>query len=144
MNGAWAELLRQLMAADLVSGADEDRLLRAHWLTYYNPQSRQWKGSRSVKDEFDLRKYKGRRKELLDSCIAIPKGSVRPASVSAMRTSRIARFFSIVQRKSQDPEGSSRVGSAKLGRVGVIAPFLPLLLAAREHWPNDPEKYLAS
>ena len=63
VNGAWAEILRQLMAAGLVSGADEDRLLRAHWLTHYNPQSRQWKGSRSVKDKFDLREHKGRREK---------------------------------------------------------------------------------
>ena len=66
VNGAWAEILRQLMAAGLVSSADEDRLLRAHWLTYYNPQSRLWKGSKSIKEEFALRRYEGKHKNILE------------------------------------------------------------------------------
>ncbi|MDE0555718.1 MAG: HNH endonuclease family protein, partial [Candidatus Poribacteria bacterium] len=32
--------------------------------------------------------------------------------------------------------------SEKLVRIGVIAPFLPLLLAVRERWPNDGRRYL--
>ena len=35
VNDAWGEILRQLMAAGLVLSADEDRLLRAHWLTHH-------------------------------------------------------------------------------------------------------------
>ena len=57
VNEAWAEILRQLMAADLESSADEDRLLRAHWLTHYDPQPRLWQGSRSIKERFALRKH---------------------------------------------------------------------------------------
>ena len=40
VNSAWAEILRQLMSAGLVSSDDEDRLLRSHWLAYHNPQLR--------------------------------------------------------------------------------------------------------
>ena len=65
VNSAWAEMLRQLMAADLVSSADEDRLLRAHWLTRYNPQPREWEGCKSIKGRFARRQYKGRSKALL-------------------------------------------------------------------------------
>ncbi len=142
VNGAWAEILRQLMAAGLVSGADEDRLLRAHWLTHYNPQSRQWRGSRSIKDEFDLRKYKGRREDLLDSLHRYTEG-LRASCVcfcDAYQPNRADSFQSF----NGSPKTRMEVveWSAKLGRVGVIAPFLPLLLAVREHWPNDPIKYL--
>ena len=41
VNEAWAEILRQLMAAGLVSSADEDRLLRTHWLTHYKERRAQ-------------------------------------------------------------------------------------------------------
>lgn len=142
VNGAWAEILRQLMAAGLVSGVDEDRLLRAHWLTHYNPQSRQWKGSRSVKDEFDLRKHKGRPNDLLDSLHRYTEG-LRASCIcfcDAYQPSRPDSFQSYggnLKTRNEVVEWS-----AKLGRVGVIVPFLPLLLAVRERWPNDPRKYL--
>lgn len=142
VNDTWAKMLRQLMAADLVSGVDEDRLLRAHWLTHYNPQSRQWKGSRSVKDEFDLREYKERRKDLLDRLHRYTE-RLRASCIcfcDAYQPSHPDSFRSFVGK----PKSRTAVieWSAKLARVGVIAPFLPLLLAVRERWPNDPEKYL--
>ena len=142
VNGAWAEILRQLMAAGLVSGADEDRLLRAHWLTHYNPQSRQWRGSRSVKDEFDIRKHKGKRKDLLDSLHRYTEG-LRSSCISfcdAYQPSRPDSFQSFDGKPKTRREVVE--WSAKLGRVGVVAPFLPLLLAVRERWPNSPGKYL--
>lgn len=142
VNGAWAQILSQLMAAGLTSGADEDRLLRAHWLTHYNPQPKQWKGSRSIRDEFDLRKHKERPKELLDSLHRYTEG---------LRTSCIC-FCDAYQPNHPDsfqsfdgnPQRRREVidWSAKLRRVGYIVSFLPLLLAARERWPNDPKKYL--
>ena len=142
VNGAWAEILRQLMAAGLVSGADEDRLLRAHWLTHYNPQSRQWKGSRSVKDEFDLRKHRERREELLDSLHRYTEG-LRASCIcfcDAYQPGRPDSFQSFDGKPKTRREVVE--WSAKLGRVGVIAPFLPILLAVRARWPNDPRKYL--
>ena len=142
VNAAWAEILRQLMGAGLVSGADEDRLLRAHWLSHYNSQSRQWKGSRSVKDQFDLRKHKDRRKELLNSLYRYTSG-LRASSIcfcDAFQPVRPDSFKSF----NGNPKVRLEVveWSDKLRRVGVIAPFLPILLAVRERWPNDPTKYL--
>ena len=60
-----AEILRQLMASGLEASADEDRLLRAHWLTHYDPQPRQWQGSKSIKDRFALRDHRQDKKRLL-------------------------------------------------------------------------------
>ena len=142
VNGAWGEILRQLMAAGLVSSADEDRLLRAHWLTHYNPQPRQWERSKSVKGEFDLRRYRGQHAILLDRLHGYTEG-LRASCISfcdAYEPHRPDAFESF----KVNPRIRTQVieWSAKLGRVGVIAPFLPLMLAVRESWPADPNKYL--
>ena len=144
VNAAWSKILRRLMVADLISSADEDRLLRAHWLTYHDPQSRRWQGSRSVKDEFNLRKYKDReqRATLLDRLHTYTQG-LRVSSLSfcdayaPYRSDAFASFDVNSKTRAQVKEWS-----AKLGRVRVLVPFLPILLAVRERWPEEPNKYL--
>ncbi len=142
VNGAWAEILRQLMAADLFSSTDEDRLLRAHWLAHYNPQPRQWEGSRSVKGEFDLLKSSGQHKDLLTRLTEYTEG-LRASCISycdAYQPNRPDAFASFKNR----PRLRLQVmeWSAKLVRIGVVATFLPLLIAVRERWPEEPGKYL--
>ena len=143
VNEAWGEILRRLMAAGLVSSANEDQLLRAHWLTHYNPQSRLWKGSRSIKEEFDQRQYKSRHEELLSRLHSYTEG-LRASSVSFCdvfephRPDAFESFKTDIRSHAQVIEWS-----AKLQRINVIAPFLPLLIAVRERWPDDPRKYLA-
>lgn len=142
VNDAWADILRRLMAASLTSNADEDRLLRAHWLTHYNPVSQQWQGSKSVKDNFGLREYQERQSDLLDELHRYTQG---------LRES-CPGFCDIYHPLRHDAFGSfkempnTRVQvikwSEKLRRVGVLAPFLPLLLAGRVRWPEDPSRYL--
>ena len=46
VNQAWAGILKQLMAANLGSPANENQLLRANWLMEYDPQPRNWQGSK--------------------------------------------------------------------------------------------------
>ena len=142
VNNAWADILRRLMAANLTSSADEDRLLRAHWLTRYNPVAQQWQGSKSVKDKFGLREYQRRQSNLLDELHGYTQG-LRESCPS---------FCDIYQPLRHDAFGSFKENpnarvqvikwSEKLRRVGVLAPFLPLLLAMRERWPEDPDRYL--
>ena len=142
VNGAWAEILHQLMSANLVSSEDENRLLRAHWLTHYNPRSRQWDGSKSIKQEFALRKYKDDHETLLsdlhtyaeslrESCIGFCDAYLpnRPDAFSSFKGNPMAR--------SQVMDWSS-----KLKRTAFVASFLPLLMAVRLGWPEDPSKYL--
>lgn len=38
--------------------------------------------------------------------------------------------------------GNLRHRNSKLTRVGVSRPFLPLLMATRQRWPSEPEKYI--
>ena len=142
VNGAWAEILKQLMAANLVSSDDEDRLLRAHWLTHYNPQSRQWRRISSVKAEFDLRKYQDQHDDLLGRLHSYTEG-LRASCISFCDAHSPNRTDAFASLKAKPNVRAQVIGwSEKLIRVGVIATFLPLLLAMRERWPNDPDKYL--
>ena len=142
VNGAWAEILRRLMAANLTSSGDEDRLLRAHWVAYYSYQVRNWEGAKSVKDTFDLKEYKDNSKYFLNLLHLYTEG-LRASSISfcdAYQPNRPDAFESF----KVNPTARTQVieWSAKLGRVGVVVPFLPLLLAARDRWPADPNRYL--
>jgi hypothetical protein len=142
VNSAWAEILRQLMAADLVSSPDENRLLRAHWLTQYDPQPRKWDGSKSVKERFDLRKFRDDRPALLEQLHRYTEG-LRSTCISfcdAYNPERPDAFRSY----SKTPHLRSQViaWSAKLTRIGVVATFLPLLMAIRHRWPDSPDRYL--
>ena len=142
VNGAWSVILSQLMAAGLVSSADEDRLLRAHWLAHYNPQSRDWKGSKSIKGKFDLRTYIDKDDKALDDLLGYTQ-SLRESSIS---------FCDAYSPDREDAFGSFKGNphlrdqviewSLKLRRIGVVQPFLPLFMAVRERWPDAPEKYL--
>ena len=142
INSAWAEILQQLMSADLVSSNDEDRLLRAHWLVYHNPQSREWQGSRSVKGKFSLRSYAGHHQEFLADLLSYTEG-LRASSIvmcdaySPNRTNAFATYKTQPRVRTQVVEWSE-----KLRRTGYLATFIPLLIAVRREWPHDPAKYL--
>ena len=142
VNEAWAEILRQLMSAGLVSSDDEDRLLRSHWLAHHNPQLRRWQGSRSVKQQFGLRSYAGRQQNLLNDLLAYT-GGLRESSIifcDAYQPNRPDAFASF---KSDTKARAEVIGwSLKLRRTGYLATFLPLLIAVRRGWPMDPDKYL--
>ena len=49
VNNAWAAILRRMMAADLGSPANENQLLRSHWLMAYDPSTKRWHGNRSLR-----------------------------------------------------------------------------------------------
>ena len=138
VNQAWADILKQLMAAELGSPANENQLLRAHWLMEYDSQSRNWQGSKSMRGKFDLRTWQ--HDKLLEALHSYVQG-LRNSCVSfcdALRPNRSGSFGSF--------PNSARDGvtlwSQKVARIGTTATFLPLLMAVRKNWPADAEKYL--
>ena len=142
VNKEWAGILNRLMAAGLGSPSDEDRLLRAHWLMQYDPQSRNWDGSKSIKERFDLRRHQGQTDQLLkklrqfisglrDTCICYCD-TLKPDRDDAFKT------FSSEPGVRNDV----KLCNSKLVRIGVTTTFLPLLMAVRTRWPADPQKYL--
>ena len=58
VNQAWADILKQLMAAELGSPAGEDQMLRAHWLMQYDPQSKNWEGHGSIRSRLTCENIK--------------------------------------------------------------------------------------
>ncbi|MEK9137753.1 MAG: DUF262 domain-containing protein, partial [Bacteroidota bacterium] len=69
INATWADVFQRLMANGLNSSADEDRLLRAHWLMVYDPNAREWSGSASIKEQYNLKKFQNKHKELLEGLV---------------------------------------------------------------------------
>ena len=140
VNDAWAEILRNLMAANLSDPPDENRLLRMHWIVQYDPNRRRWDGSKSIKHRFSLREYDGRHGDLLRELHKYVEG---------------LRAYSVAYCDAQNPEWggafsgfdlgvqrSLRHKNAKLAWIDVTRPFLPLLMAVRQRWSSEPEKYL--
>ena len=138
VNAAWADILRQLMAAELGSPANENQLLRAHWLMEYDPQPRRWEGSKSIRGRFDLRK--GRHDQLLGQLHHYVQG-LRNSCVSfcdALRPNRDGAFSAFSNAARDD----IILWNVKFTRIGTSATFLPILMAVRKRWPSEPEKYL--
>ncbi len=139
VNDAWAVTLENLADAGLGSRGYEDQLLQMHWIKQYDPQAKNWNGVKSVKGRFGLRKYAERHADLL--------GDLRDY-VEDLRASSYAF------RDARNPLHSGAFASftegvrdlkywnAKLLRIGVIRTFLPLLMAARQRWPEEPERYV--
>lgn len=138
VNDAWAKILSNLMTAGLGSSGHEDQLLQMHWIMQCEPQARNWDGVKSVKRAFGLRRS---HLELLNGLHEYVKG-LRDSSVAycdALRPNRSEAFGEFEERHRSD----LRRWNSKLVRTGsVIRPFLPLLMAVRERWPSDQEKYL--
>jgi flagellin-specific chaperone FliS len=140
VNGTWAEMFRRLMASDLNSSADEDRLLRAHWLMVYNPNPREWSGSDSIKQKYNLKGYHGRHRELLDGLAGYVR-SLRDAVVPFCEAFRPLHSGAFGLFPEPGRAGAKKAGD-KLRRLKVVAPFVPALTACRLRFPNDPTKYL--
>ena len=140
VNQAWANILKQLMAAELGSPADEDQMLRAHWLMQYDPQPKNWEGHGSIRSRFDLREYQGNHAELLRELRKYVNG-LRDACIcfcDALRPARSNAFDNF----NGDVRHDIICWNEKLVRIGVTATFLPLLMAVRTRWPSEPKKYL--
>ena len=140
VNEAWADILSRLMAAGLGSPANENQLLRSHWLMGYDSQSRNWQGSKSIRSRFDLRNI-SQHARLLGELHEYLQG-LRDACVSfcdVLRPDRDGSFSAF-----SDPASRNQViaWNMKVTRVGVTATFLPLLMAVRKSWPSDSAKYL--
>jgi hypothetical protein len=148
INEAWSMIFVNL--ASQGTGSD-DQLLRAHWLATENPDKRFWKRMESIKAKFDRGHY-------------IPGSSRLLANVSAgidqeeawdKLTGELTEYIDGLKFSSTyfsemfnpqaefvdfiDPETVPivRARSAALGRSEVMAPFRPLLLAARLKFPSD-------
>ena len=135
VNKAWADIFTRLMSACLGSSDYEDRLLRAHWLMAYDPDRRNWQGSKSIKQKFHLRIEPAYHKKLLAELTEYVS-SLRDAAIAfcdAFNPTRNDTFGSF----DQSARTQMRIWMEKIARNGVRSPFLPLLMAARKRLPGD-------
>ena len=143
INSAWGTMFANLMRSGLLAKQDEDQLLRMHWITAYDPQSRNWVGSRSIKDRFSLRVYGDRHEELLADLLAYTR-SLRQASQAFCEIANPRdpmAFMSIGDERARE---DVRYMSEKLRRTKQLASFLPLLMGARLRHPEEGGAYLAA
>ncbi len=142
INETWGQIFRHLMRAELVKSEDEDRLLRVHWLMAYDYEIKKWEDSRSVKARFSLRAYQGRHAALLQDLYTyvetLENAAIAYADIYNPTHSNAFNGF------ADDPSSRTKIAKAseQLRRLGYLAPFLPLLIAARLRFPDDAEGYL--
>jgi len=141
VNDAWAEIFRQLMAAELTVSSDEDQLLRAHWLTAYDPQPRKWAGSKAIKSRFDIRRYQSEEARLLSDLLQYTEG-LRASCTGYSDSRSPERPDSFASMDPGPTRDKVKRWSSKLIRTNVVAPFLPLLIATRIRFAEDAAKYL--
>ena len=141
INTVWGDVLRQLMAAGLGSAASENQLLQSDWFIRYNPRRQNWEGSKSIRRRFDLRD-KSRHIQLLGELHDYVRG-LRNSCVAycdALTPDRDGAFNGFTG--SEETKAEVALWNRKLLRIRLTATFLPLLMAARQRWPNDLHKYL--
>lgn len=139
VNRSWTEILENLMRAGLSDY--ENQLLRAHWLMAYDPQSRDWKGSKSIKNQFSLRKYQDNHEALLVELLAYV-GSLEYASQAFCDVQRPDNEHAFTSYEDPSRREEVRSWSERLRRTDQLSLFIPLLLATRLRFPRDPGPYL--
>jgi uncharacterized protein with ParB-like and HNH nuclease domain len=142
INLTWAIIFTNLMKIDL-EGSDEDQLLRANWLMAYDHVRKNWDGSKSIKLEFNLSKFKNQHKDLLAELTKY----IQTLSDSAIAYCDIKKPMdsnSFAAFKNNPSLRTKIISKAeKLRRIKVLAPFLPLLIGIRLSHPQDGEAYLS-
>ena len=140
INQTWSKLYRSLMAAGLTEPADEEQLLRAHWLMAYDPRRENWRGSGSVKAHFNLKQYRDRHLALLQELRryleTLSEAVTAYCDIYAPLHPTAFNDF----RGQRDRDEAARL-TEKLGRIGVLAPPLPLLMACRLKRLRDAQAY---
>ena len=142
VNEAWSKILSRLMYANIERSQDEDRLLRTHWVTRYDPRPRNRVNIHSVKARFDVRSGHRSKEwligELSDYVTDLEQSSIPfSEAYKPSLTRAFAAFDAKPREQIQVVEWNSKVA-----RLGVSVSFLPLLIAVRMTHPQDAAKYL--
>lgn len=136
INEAWAHIFETLMASNLTGTEHEDRLLRAHWLMVYNYKPEEWQGSRSIKTRFALGTFQADHAELLRALqhYVVSLRNAATAYCEAYEPGSSHAFGDVTDLAARV---SLIRSTSRLGRMRLVAPFLPLLIATRLRYPGD-------
>lgn len=145
INEAWKTIFEQLSAADRPE--DEDTLLEMHWVTTYDHDRKRWAAKREKSDHI---------KNRFKPMIVHPEQHAKMATevadyVQTLKNTSIA-YRDILQPEHSEafqifaaqPNLRTQVArfSEKLVRLGILRPFIPLLIAIRLKFPEDAQNYL--
>jgi len=142
VNKAWTNIFQRLMRAGIMDSDSEDQVLRAHWLTIYDAEKKNWDGSKSIKKRFNLKDYEKKHGQLCDNLLKYAK-TLDDAAL-AYCDARHPAHSDAFAKWDGAPKVRDQVRkfSEKLRRVNVLAPFLPLFIAARLRFPESADHYL--
>ena len=139
INSVWARVFNRLMEAGIASSDYEDQLLRSSWLMAYDYMPRNWKGYSSIKEKFHLKKYIDEPEKMIDEVgdyiKLIDQTSIAYCDIFKPNRNDAYNNFCDQPKKRKKLQHLTE----KIGRIGNIAPFLPLLMGARMKYPNDDE-----
>jgi hypothetical protein len=127
------------MERRLIRREEEDALLRVHWLLGYDADERNWIGAKSVKDRLKLRNYFGREADLRDQLRSY-LGSLQDVAFAYMEVAVPNHPTSFCVFRSSASAAKQWV--EKTHRLGVLAPFVPLLTACRVRWARTPDRFI--
>jgi hypothetical protein len=150
INTSWATIFVNLAG----QGRDaEDQLLRAHWLATRDPDRRTWQQIASVKAAFERSQYVSGATRLVPTA----GGGADQAAAWDRLHGDLTRFVTDLRKCSfylkemvedgaafagfDDGQDEVRRASAALQRSGIVAPYRPLLFAARLRHPADGDFY---
>ncbi|MBB1026071.1 MULTISPECIES: DUF262 domain-containing protein [unclassified Dietzia] len=150
INQAWSNIYALLASQD----TDESLVLRAHWLATHQPRAQNWKGSVSIKQRFARERYvpgsarlssRGGEDKNPEGPIRLVQ-DVRSYVRSLEQCAMFAAEFHSLEAKYQSFGNSislreARSSAARLKRTDTIAPFMPLIFAARLLHPGDGKFY---
>lgn len=129
VNQAWKYIYESIMDCGGF-GWMEDTLLRYHWLATQNHQAKDWDGSNSIKQKFNLKAYRENPDALRDDirCYVSKLKDSCKAYCDIMYPEHDHAFSYITDSKQRNKVVEY---SAKLTRMNTIATFAPLLIAAQ-------------
>ncbi|TDW31089.1 DUF262 domain-containing protein [Cryobacterium psychrophilum] len=148
INSAWAQMFQNLAR----EGVDADnQLLRVHWLATVDPDFHNWVGAGSLKKRFDRSKYIATAMRIVSSADIVEDQTASWGRLSTDITDYVSslRDSSFILREMSDPQAAfesfenkqekeqARLNLAALSRTRIVAPYRPLLLAARLRHPQN-------
>lgn len=142
INSAWSEMFQNLAGEEINA---DNQLLRAHWLATVDPDLQSWLGAVSLKKLFDRSTYVATAMRIVSSSDSIEDqsaswGRLHTDVTEYVASLRASSFFlsemsdhdaAFEAFESEDDKVQARLNLAALTRSRVIAPYRPLLLAAR-------------
>ena len=147
INCTWETIFKQLTLAKRPE--DEETLLQMHWLTVYDHDLKRWvkegpNKSNVVKRRFSLLNYLDRYDALyqeLENYVQTLRNTAVAYADLHMPEDRSDLSFPMF---TSEPACRKEIikYSQKLRRIGIMRPFIPLLIAIRLRFPEDAARYL--